>query len=49
MSGIHAAVCGVFIHGMAGDIAASELTERGMIAGDIVRNLPEAFRYLETV
>jgi NAD(P)H-hydrate epimerase len=42
MSSINAAVCGVFIHGMAGDLAASELTERGMIAGDMVTMIPRA-------
>jgi NAD(P)H-hydrate repair Nnr-like enzyme with NAD(P)H-hydrate dehydratase domain len=36
MSGIHAAACGVFIHGMAGDMAKEKLGERGMIAGDMV-------------
>lgn len=48
VSGTSAAVCGVFIHGMAGDLAASELTERGMIAGDMVRFLPEVFGSLES-
>ena len=42
MSGLDAAVCGVFMHGMAGDLAAQELGERGMIAGDMVRFLPQA-------
>jgi NAD(P)H-hydrate epimerase len=44
MSGIDAAVCGVFIHGKAGDLAKSELGERGMIAGDMVSFLPRAIR-----
>ncbi len=42
MRGIDAAVCGVFIHGMAGDLAAEKLGVRGMIAGDMIRFLPQA-------
>lgn len=39
-----AAACGVYIHGRAGDIAASEKGEYGMIAGDIVRCVPYAIK-----
>lgn len=42
MSGIDAALCGVYIHGSAGDIARDEFGERGMIAGDMVSLLPRA-------
>lgn len=48
MSGIEAAVCGVFIHGMAGDLAAEKLGERGVIAGDMVRFLPRVFKSFES-
>jgi NAD(P)H-hydrate epimerase len=48
MTAIEAALAGVFIHGLAGDLAAEKLTSRAMIAGDIIRFLPEAFRLLET-
>lgn len=48
MEAIEAAVAGVFVHGLAGDLAAEKLTSRAMIAGDIVRFLPEAFRLLES-
>lgn len=41
-----AAVCGVYVHGCAGDIAASELGEVGMIAGDVLAALPFAFKEL---
>ncbi|MEW6051274.1 MAG: NAD(P)H-hydrate dehydratase [Candidatus Zixiibacteriota bacterium] len=43
MSALHAAICGVYVHGTAGDIAADLFTQRGMIAGDIVECLPKAF------
>ncbi len=42
-----AAAAGVFIHGLAGDLAADALTPRAMIAGDIIDFLPEVFRMLE--
>ncbi|MBU8934422.1 MAG: NAD(P)H-hydrate dehydratase [candidate division Zixibacteria bacterium] len=46
MSTIDAAICGTYLHGLAGDFAAMELSERSMIAGDIVDFLPEAFSLL---
>ena len=48
MTAEDAAVCGAFIHGTAGDIAADALTPRAMIAGDIIDSLPEAFEALES-
>ncbi len=47
MSPIDAAICGVYIHGLAGDFAAENLTVRGMIAGDIMDCLPDALAMLE--
>jgi hydroxyethylthiazole kinase-like uncharacterized protein yjeF len=38
-----AAVLGVYLHGLAGDIAADHLSMEGMTAGDIVAALGEAF------
>lgn len=39
-----AARLGVFLHGMAGDMAADELSQESMIAGDIINYLPKAFK-----
>ncbi len=42
-SPLNAAIIGVFLHGRAADIAASELTEYCLAAGDLVDFLPRAF------
>ena len=39
-----AAVLGVYIHGLAGDLAAQELGEDALISSDIVAYLPNAIR-----
>ncbi len=36
-----AAIAGVYIHGRAGDRAADELGQRGMVAGDLIDFLPQ--------
>ena len=38
-----ACVVGMYIHGLAGDIAAKDLGKESLVAGDIVRYLPKAF------
>lgn len=38
-----AALMGVFIHGMAGDLAAAQIGEEALIAGDIIGQLGAAF------
>jgi NAD(P)H-hydrate epimerase len=42
-----AAYGGVFLHGLAGDLARRRLGERSMVAGDIIAMLPSAFQRLE--
>jgi ADP-dependent NAD(P)H-hydrate dehydratase / NAD(P)H-hydrate epimerase len=39
-----AAIVGVYLHGLAGDLAAEKLGQEAMLAGDIVACLGEAFR-----
>lgn len=43
LTSIDAALTGVYIHGLAGDIAANKKSEYSLIAGDIVDNLGKAF------
>ena len=44
LSNLDAAVLGVYVHGLAGDIAAEKLGQVGMITTDIIDSLPEAFK-----
>jgi len=44
LSDFDAAVLGVYVHGLAGDIAAEKLGQVGMITTDIIDSLPEAFK-----
>jgi len=39
---------GVYLHGLAGDLAAAELGERGLIARDVIERLPRACRTLSS-
>lgn len=47
MSIENAVVAAVYVHGLAGDIAAKEMTERGMIASDVINCIPKALRTLD--
>jgi len=43
-----AARLAVYIHGLAGDMAAATLGQRSMTAGDLLDFLPRAFQYMES-
>jgi len=40
---VSAAVAGVYVHGLAGDLASAKLGERSIVAGDLVALTPHAF------
>jgi ADP-dependent NAD(P)H-hydrate dehydratase / NAD(P)H-hydrate epimerase len=42
-SSVEAAILGVYLHGVAGDLAAKEFSMEAMVAGDIIRHLGVAF------
>lgn len=42
-----AALAGVYLHGLAGDMAAEEMGQKGLIAGDVSRYVPKAIRLIE--
>jgi ADP-dependent NAD(P)H-hydrate dehydratase / NAD(P)H-hydrate epimerase len=43
-----AAILGVYLHGSAGDIAEKQFSQEAMIAGDIIDNIGNAFKQLES-
>ena len=42
-----AGICGVMLHGLAGDLAAQAGDDRSMTAGDILTHIGQAFRQIE--
>jgi hydroxyethylthiazole kinase-like uncharacterized protein yjeF len=47
MTSLEAAFGGVFVHGLAGDLAASQLGERSVLALDVLAFVPSALRKVE--
>jgi len=47
MEPMEAAVCGVYLHGLAGDIAIGDINPRSLIPGDLIDYLPAAFDAVE--
>jgi NAD(P)H-hydrate epimerase len=43
----NAAVAGVYLHGLAGDLAAAEKSQNALMAGDITEYLGKAFLSLQ--
>ena len=43
-SSLNSCILGVYLHGLAGDIAAAEISQEALIAGDIIDYLGEAFK-----
>jgi ADP-dependent NAD(P)H-hydrate dehydratase / NAD(P)H-hydrate epimerase len=48
LDAFEASCAGVYVHGLAGDIAARNKTERALIASDIIDVLPQAWREIES-
>jgi NAD(P)H-hydrate epimerase len=42
-----ACIVGVYLHGLAGDLAAHDLGEESLVAGDIIRYLSKAFKRIQ--
>ena len=43
----HAAILGVYLHGLAGDLAAAERSQESLIASDVIEYLGKAFKALQ--
>jgi NAD(P)H-hydrate epimerase len=44
----HSCILGVFLHGLAGDLVASEKTQEGMTALDLITFIPKAWKRIYT-
>lgn len=42
-----ACILGMYLHGLAGDLAAKEVGKESLVAGDLIRYLPKAFLRME--
>lgn len=46
---LQSAALGVYLHGLCGDLAAEKLTSRCVLAGELVKFLPAAFRRIRNI
>jgi len=44
---LQAAIAAVYVHGLSGDLAAQKIGEKALIAGDLIRFLPQALKMME--
>ncbi len=49
LSCFDASICGVYIHGLAGELVKAELGDAGMVASDLLQALPLSIRQLKEV
>ena len=47
-SPLEASLLGVYLHGLAGDLAQADLEEECLIASDIIKYLPLVFKQLKS-
>lgn len=47
ISVLDSCILGVYLHGLAGDIAAKKMGMHSLIASDIIHSLPKAFKYMK--
>ncbi len=48
-SSLHACILGVYLHGLAGDLAAEKLSKEAMLAGDIIDYLGKGFLHFKNL
>ena len=44
----NACIVGMYLHGLAGDLAEKTLGRESIVAGDLIAHLPTAFLYLNS-
>jgi NAD(P)H-hydrate epimerase len=45
-SSLHAALIGVYLHGLAADISLQNQSKESLLATDVIENIGKAFNYL---
>jgi NAD(P)H-hydrate epimerase len=46
---LDAVTAAVYLHGLAGDVACESLGEHALVASDLIKSLPEAFRRVREI